>query len=48
LLSVYGLFAGSFPSISAILGVLTIIVWLFPLLAAFLEKAKKRNQLLMQ
>jgi hypothetical protein len=47
LLSVYGLFAGPVPRISAILGVLTIIVWLFPLLAAFLEKAKK-NQLLLQ
>ena len=31
--------------ISAILGGLTIIVWFFPLLAAFLEKAKKRNSL---
>lgn len=28
--------------ISAILGGLTIIVWFFPLLATFLEKAKKR------
>lgn len=31
--------------ISAILGGLTIIVWFFPVLAAFLEKAKKRNSL---
>jgi TctA family transporter len=31
--------------ISAILGGLTIIVWFFPLLATFLEKAKKRNSL---
>jgi TctA family transporter len=29
--------------ISAILGGLTIIVWFFPVLATFLEKAKKRN-----
>jgi TctA family transporter len=29
--------------ISAILGTITVIVWLFPFLAAFLEKAKKRN-----
>jgi len=29
--------------ISAILGGLTLIVWFFPVLAAFLEKAKKRN-----
>ena len=27
--------------IAAVLGVMTIIVWFFPLLAAFLEKAKK-------
>jgi len=31
--------------ISAILGGLTIIVWFFPVLATFLEKAKKRNSL---
>ncbi|MCJ7494382.1 MAG: tripartite tricarboxylate transporter permease [Deltaproteobacteria bacterium] len=31
--------------ISAILGGLTIIVWLFPVLATFLEKDKKRNSL---
>jgi TctA family transporter len=30
--------------ISAVLGILTIIVWFFPVLAAFLEKTKKRNQ----
>ena len=30
--------------ISAILGGLTIIVWFFPVLATFLEKAKKRSQ----
>jgi hypothetical protein len=30
--------------ISAVLGGLTIIVWFFPVLAAFLEKARKRNQ----
>jgi TctA family transporter len=34
--------------ISAILGGLTIIVWFFPVLAAFLEKAKKRNHLPVQ
>ena len=29
--------------ISAILGTITVIIWLFPFLAAFLENAKKRN-----
>lgn len=34
--------------ISAILGGLTIIVWFFPVLATFLEKAKKKNSIIMQ
>ena len=29
--------------ISAILGTITVIIWLFPFLAAFLEKAKKNQ-----
>jgi TctA family transporter len=29
--------------ISAILGTITVIIWLFPFLAAFLEKAKKNR-----
>jgi TctA family transporter len=31
--------------ISAVLGTITVIVWLFPFFAAFLEKTKKRNQI---
>ena len=30
--------------VSAVLGTITVIVWLFPFYATFLEKAKKRNQ----
>ena len=30
--------------VSAVLGTITVIVWLFPFFATFLEKAKKRNQ----
>jgi TctA family transporter len=29
--------------IGAILGTITVIIWLFPFLAAFLEKAKKNR-----
>jgi TctA family transporter len=29
--------------ISAILGTITVMIWLFPFLAAFLEKAKKNR-----
>jgi putative tricarboxylic transport membrane protein len=34
--------------ISAVLGTITVIVWLFPFFATFLEKAKKRNQVPVQ